>query len=263
MNIDRISAQLTTVFVVFIAIGLSGCGGTKVLKEPAPLAATTSLVTASDQRLDATLEWVIVRDGPGTWAKNADWDEYQISVRSVGGDSLQITNVAIQDSLGTWVTAGQSRKQLVKGAKQTVRRYKSEGLKVKAGFGTGTLLAAGAASAAGAAALVSASGGILATSGGAAAGATGGILLVPAFAIAGIVRGVNNGKVNKQIKSRQTVMPLDLQGKSETILNVFVPLAPSPRQVEITYLDSAGTHTLRIDTRAALDGLHLADAEDS
>jgi len=263
MKIGRISERRTTVLIALIAIGLSACGGTKVLKEPAPLVATTSLATASDQSLDATIEWVIVRDGPGTWARNADWDEYQISTRNLSDESIQITNVAVQDSLGTWISLGQSRKQLVKGAKQTVKRYKGEGLAVKAGLGTGTLLAAGAAGAVGAAALVSAGGGILAASGGTAIGATGGILLVPAFAISGIVRGVNNGKVNRRIEDRQTVMPIDLQGKSETMLNAFFPLAPSPQQVEITYVDSAGTHTLKIDTRAALDGLHLADAEGS
>ena len=260
MRTDRISAQQTAVLIVLAAVGLSACGGAKVLKQPEPLDATTSLTYASDQRLSATIEWVIVRDGPGTWAKNADWDEYRISVRNLSGESIQITNIAIQDSLGTSVAAGQSRKQLVKGAKQTKRRYKNQGLEVKAGMRTGTLLAAGAVSAAGSAALVS-SAGIF--SGGGAAAATGGLILVPAFAISGIVRGVNNSKVNNQIESRQTLLPIDMQGQDEKSLNIFFPLAPSPRQLEITYVDADGIHTLAIDTRTVLDGLHLADAEDS
>ena len=53
-------------------VSLVGCGGTKVLKEPQPMQTTQPLAEVSDQQVTATLDWVIVRDGPGTWAKNAD-----------------------------------------------------------------------------------------------------------------------------------------------------------------------------------------------
>jgi len=89
-----------------------------VLKEPEPLVVTGSLATASDQYLSATLDWVIFRDGPGTWAKNVDWDEYMIGVENLGGDSLQLTNITVVDSLGTPIEPRQSRKQLVKGTKE-------------------------------------------------------------------------------------------------------------------------------------------------
>jgi hypothetical protein len=52
-----------------------------------------------------------------------------------------------------------------------------------------------------------------------------------------------------------------LQEEEEKSLDVFFPLTPSPRQVEITYADSQGDHTLIIDTHAALEGLHLAQAD--
>ena len=86
------------------------------------------------------------------------------------------------------------------------------------------LLAAGGASAVASAAMVN-SGSILSVGGASLSAATGGVILVPAFAISGIVRGVNNSKVNNQIESWQTLLPIE-------------------------------THTV-------LDGLHLADAEDS
>jgi hypothetical protein len=74
-------------FVALLIVCLSGCGGTKVLKEPEPLAITQSIANASDDALSARLDWIIYRDGPGTWAKNVDWDEYMIGVKNVGGDS--------------------------------------------------------------------------------------------------------------------------------------------------------------------------------
>ena len=242
-----------------VMLVLTGCGGAKVLKNPEAHIVTQELVTASDQSLSADLDWVIIRDGPGTWAKNVDWDEYLITVRNIGGDSIQITNITVLDSLGTRVESRIDRKQLVKGTKETKRRYKGEGLQVKAGWGTGTLFTAGAASVAGSAAVV-ASAGVFSSTAGVAA--TGGLILLPAFAVGGVVRGVNNGRVNKQIESRQTPLPLVLQDDEDRTIHAFFPLTPSPIQIEITYFDSRGDHTLIVDTQVALEGLHLAQAEE-
>ena len=242
---------------LLLLLGLSGCGGTKVLKEPEPLVVTKSLATASDQHLSATLDWVIFRDGPGTWAKNVDWDEYMIGVQTLSGDALQLTNIVVVDSLGTQIEPRQNRKQLVKGTKETKRRYKGEGLKGKAGVSGGVLVGTGVVVAAGTSGL-----GAAATAGsGAAAGAAGVVLLVPVLAVGGIVRGVNNSKVNNQIESRQTLLPVVLQEEEKKNLVIFYPLAPSPGQLELTYVDSRGEHTLIVDTQSALDGLHLVQAE--
>ncbi len=244
--------------ILLLLLAISGCGGTKVLKESEPLVVTQPLATASDEHLSVTLDWVIVRDGPGTWAKNVDWDEYLLRVQNLSDDSIRVTNITVLDSLGTRIETGDSRKQLVKGTKNTKRRYKGEGLKVKAGVSAGTLLAAGAVTAV----TVVSAGSAVALGGGAlAAGAATGLLLVPVLAVGGVFRGVNNSKVNNQIESRQTPLPVELQGEEEKSLHIFYPLAPSPQQLEFTYVDSRGEHILIVDTQAALEGLHLVHAE--
>lgn len=133
------------VLLASLCLCLAGCGGSKILKAPEPLTVAQSLAKVSDQNLSATLDWVIVRDGPGTWARNADWDEYLIGVRNVGGDALQITDIRLRDSLDTEIAPGHNRRQLVKGSRQAKRRYKGGGLTVEAGAGAGTLVLAGAA----------------------------------------------------------------------------------------------------------------------
>jgi len=240
--------------ILLLLLGLSACGGTKMLKEPEALVVPQALAAASDQNLSATLDWVIYRDGPGTWAKNVDWDEYLIRVHNSGDDSIQLTNIIVIDSLGASAEVGVSRKKLVKASKKTKKRYKGQGLEVKAGMSAGTLLAVGAVTAATAA---SAGAAVMYGSTALAAGALTGILLAPALAVGGIVRGVNNSKVNSQIESRQTLLPITLQKDEEKYLDIFFPLSPSPRQVQLTYADSQGEHTLVIDTHAALEGLHL------
>ena len=243
--------------VLLLLLALAGCGGAKVLKEPQPLVASEALAAATDQHLAVSLDWVIYRDGPGTWAKNVDWDEYVISIRNLSGDSLQVTKISVVDALGTRMEPRQSRSQLVKGTREKRRRFKDEGLEVKAGLGTGTLLAAGAATAASGVAIVGAAGIFFST---AAVAATGTVILVPVFAVGGVLRGVNNIKVGKQIEARQTLLPIVLREDDEKSVHIFFSLAPSPRQIEITYVDSRGDQTLIIDTHAVLGGLHLAQA---
>lgn len=237
---------------------LAGCGGTKVLKESQPIQTTQPLAAVSDQRVTATLDWVIVRDGPGTWAKNADWDEYLLRVNNQSGQRVKVTRLSVVDSLDTQIAPQRGRKKLVKGSKKTARRYKKFGVKVKAGRGAATMLVAGAAVTAvgvGAASVTVISAGSAAGGAGAAAGGL--LLLGPALAIGGIVRGVNNSKVNKQIELRQTALPLEIPTSEELALNVFFPLAPSPKRVELIYTDATGEHSLVIDTSTALDGLHI------
>jgi len=247
---------ITTSALILIACVLAGCGGTKILKEPEPLAIGDSIAAGSDQRLSAALDWVIFRDGPGTWARNADWDEYLIRVENAGDDSLQIIDIAVVDSLGVEVNSREDRRQLIKGTKETERRYRDDGIKVKAGLSGTVLVGASVAAAAGTSGL----GAAAMAGGGAAAGAAAVVVLVPALAVGGIARGVNNGKVNVEIESRQTPLPLMLVAGEKKSLNVFFPLAPSPQEILVTYADSQGQYMLAIDTRTALEGLHLAQA---
>lgn len=250
---------MKAVSMLVIAVCLmSGCGGTKLLKEPEPLVVTQPLATASSAEVRATLDWVIFRDGPGTWARNADWDQYLIRVENLGGESLEVTRIRVIDTLGIPIGNAQSRKELVKASKETERRYKDQGLKVKAGAGGGMLVAAGAVTAVSAASI-----GAAAVYGGTAAAgiAVTGLVLAPVLAVGGVMRGVNNSKVNTEIESRQTLLPVELQIGEEKGLTLFFPLSPSPQRVEITYVTATGEHTLVIDTQAALNGLHLPPPE--
>jgi hypothetical protein len=261
MNKSKYNLGSAVVFLLS-AFVVAGCGGTKVLKESQPIQTTQPLAAVSDQRVTATLDWVIVRDGPGTWARNADWDEYLLRVNNQSDQRIEVSRLVVVDSLDTQIVPQPGRKQLVKNSKKTARRYKKTGVKVKAGKGAGTMLVAGAAVTAVGVGVASAAayGGIMsagATAGGAGAAVGGLLLLGPALAVGGIVRGVNNSKVNNQIVLRQTILPLAIPAGEEHGLNIFFPLAPSPKMVELIYTDATGTHSLVIDTSTALDGLHI------
>jgi hypothetical protein len=258
--VNAFKSRILWILLVAAAIaGMSGCGGTRLLKEPQPLVREEALAVNSDARADAALDWVIVRDGPGTWARNADWDEYLITIRNRSAEQVTVTAVTVTDSSETRHASVASRKRLVKASRQTARRYRGQGIKVKAGVGGGALVVAGGLSA-----TVGAGAGVAAIYGsGAAVGATAGALvLAPVLVVGGVVKGVNNSKVNEQIEARQTALPLPVEPGASRVLDLFFPIAPSPLDVQIDYADSSGEHTIVLDTRDALNGLHLpAEAE--
>ena len=251
-----------TLGVTLAVLVLSACGGAKVVKEPQPVEVTTALAEAADARLAARLDWVIVRNARMAWAKNADWDEYHLRVRNLSATPIELLDVSVFDSLGTRVQPLGTRKQLVKGSRSSARRYRDSGLKVKAGVGgTGLIIAGATATGAVGAAYLYAMGMApgMGISGLSAAGA--GLLVAgPAVFAIGIVRAVNNTKVNNRILALQSTLPLSIAGNAEQRLILFYPLAPAPGHIQVRYRDTQGEGTLDIDTTQALAGLHLPAA---
>jgi hypothetical protein len=143
-----------------------------------------------------------------------------------------------------------------------VRNYKDSGVTVKAGVGAGTMLVTGAAAAYVGAGMTASAiyGGGVAASGGAGLAVAGGLALAfPVLIVGGAVRAMNNSVVNEEIGRRRTQMPVVLLAGADSPREVFFPLAPSPKTLEITYADAEGAHVLDLDTRTALKGLHIAN----
>lgn len=245
-----------------LVLALSACGGTKLVKNaPPPPQLAEPLAAAADASLGARLDWVTVRNGSGSWARNADWDEYLMRVDNRAAAPISVTRIAVHDSLGSRLAPESDRSRLVKASKQSVRRYKDSGIRIQSGMGGGGLLALGAGStAAGIGYGSTLSLGIMggASSSSAAFGAAAGMIVAgPILATIGIVRAVRNGKVDNRIEQRHTPLPLALAAGQSAAIDVFFPIAPSPLRVEITYTDATGEHQLDLDTHAVLAGLHL------
>lgn len=238
--------------VLCFLVVLSGCGGSKVLKEPRSLELQGPLVVGSDSRLAVAFDWVIVRDGPGTWSKNADWDEYLFRAHNLSDNKISIDSIVVFDSLETRIESNSNRKQLIKGSKSATKRYKGEGLNVKAGLGGVGLVAAGGAT-------YAAGLGTLAATG--VVGAVGAVVVAPVLVVGGVFRAVNNSKVSREIESRSTELPLVLSADSELALDIFFPLSPSPVRIEVHYSDTGADYVLSIDTTKELVGLHLSAPE--
>lgn len=248
------------------SLALSACGGgTKLVRQAAPVPERElPIAVAADATLAAQLDFIIVRNGPGAWAKNGDWDEYLIQVRNTSANPVELRAVEVTDSEGHTAGALDNRAELVKGSKLTAKRYRQSGVEVAAGRGGAGLLVAGVGAgvvgygAAVASTLGAAMSGGAAAGGGAAAAAGGLILAAPVLVGVGIVRIVNNRKVDDRIESRATPLPVTILARSDVLLDVFFPISPSPRHVSFHYRTAQSDQQLQLDTSQVLAGLHLA-----
>ena len=238
-------------------VSLAGCGGTALLnKEARPLESSRPLAEAKDERVLVSIESVILRNGAGSWASDADWDEYLIRIRSFSDEPVEIREVAIFDALDQRIAPRSDRGELVDGTREIEQRYAKSGQLVRAREGGGGWVGTGAGmvtSAAGGAALTAPAGFAgLATVSAAALVVTGvGVV----FAGADVMRLVNNAKVNSEIKRRQTAFPVALPGGAEASVDLFFPLTPLSGRTQVVYADRHGEHRLDIDTRVALTEL--------
>ena len=248
--------------IIFLCIAISGCGsGATVRDESHSIAIIKPLTTSANQFLEASLDWVIIRGGPGSWADNVDWDEYLLQITNISESSIRITSVYVYDSLNTALETSGQRPELVE---QTKKRYNGQGFTVRAGMGGDAMMAAGstvyvAATAAGWAVLA---GSVAATSAVVTGVVVGAVIVAPVLIISGAVRGRNNAQLDSMIIERQTKLPLVLVPRETRKMHFFFPLAPSPQRVEIKYRNDAGEHILLIDTRDILSGLHFDPSQE-
>ena len=252
-----------TILALACALSVS-CGGASVLKEPQQIQSSKPLAGATNAEISVNLDWIIVPNGPGAWAKDAYWDEYLVSVRNHTSQALVISDIAIYDSKGHRSSPRSNRKKLIKESKKTVRRYKDLDIAVRPGMGAGKLLAAsGAVTVTGvgivyAAATAAPMGG----AGGAAALGVGMAIAGPIIAVASVVQASQNSEVNNEIKRRRTELPIKLEPNESVNLDVFFPIAPSPSHLDVHYQIGESANQLRIHTQRELAGLHLESGAD-
>jgi hypothetical protein len=249
------------------SLALCACGGTKLVRDAAPVPQRElPIAVAADATLAVQLDFIVVRNGPGAWARNGNWDEYLIRVRNTSALPVELRAVEVTDSQGHNAVTLDDRADLVAASKLTAKRYRQAGVKVAAGSGGAGLVAAGVGAGvvgygAAVASVTSAALGSGGAAGGGAAAAAGGFLLAaPVLVGVGIVRVVNNAKVDKRIESRATALPVTIPAGSDVLLDVFFPITPSPRELTFHYRSAQGDQQLQVDTSQVLAGLHLAPA---
>lgn len=215
------------------------------------------LAVSTDDSLSIVLDWIIVKNGPGSWAKNADWDEYLLRARATTEATIKITAVSVYDSLGTRLGSMNDRHLLKQASRETVKRYKAKELSVKPGWGTGQVFAGNAGAVGGGYASAAAVGG---WGGVGIAMAT--VAFVPVALGAVMVHDAGERNVGRALPKRATTLPVSIASGEPARLNVFFPFAPSPEKLEVRYELNGSPSILEVDISEATSGLHLRQARD-
>lgn len=245
-NSATVLAALFARLLAAVCVTFAGCG-TAVLKESRPLESPGVVAEAKDARILASIETVILRNGPGTWARDAEWDEYLIRIRALSDEAVEIREIVIFDALDQRIKARSDRGDLVDGTREIERRYQQSGQLVR--DREGNVWGAVGAGVGGAAIIVASA--APATIAGAATFFTAGFVAVIAgahFAGAAVERML----INAEIKRRHTTLPVTVPSGKEASLDLFFPITPLSGRTQVVYADRHGEHRLDIGIRAAL-----------
>lgn len=253
--------RLTAGTMLGLSLALAGCVTSKKYKmakaDTPPAAPLGWSVSAPPAEL--TLATVIVFKGPGSWKREARWDEYVVKIANHGTQPLTVPTATLTDLLGQPQLPGSDPWKLEKLSYTNWDKYGKTGLKLLAGAGAVALYGF---------AVTAVSFGTFLAAPGAAAGAAGAatvLAAIPLVAVADIVivaamNHNNKDKVQQEFDRRRLTLPLTVAPGATVIGSLFFPMTPGPRQ--LTLPGRAGDAPLTLELGLTpLAGLHLKPAD--
>lgn len=226
-----------------------GCVSTKYQRAPKDTPAPLVLSFAAAQpAVAATLHTVIVQKGPGSWRKEAYWDEYVCSVTNRGATPLTVEAAALVDVLDAEQSPGDEPWALERRSRDNLGKYEHSGRKIAIGAGL-TLT------------WISTPGWALAgIASGSAVGVWAGLatfVAIPVWAVGSGVRTlVARSAVTDEFNRRRLVLPLTLAPGETRRGSFFFPISPGPQRLALRGRAGGAPQTVTIDL-APLAGLHL------
>jgi hypothetical protein len=227
---------------------LGACVSSKYKKAEKNAAPVPLNVKFPSSALEASLYTEISDGGPGSWKREAFWDEYVVTVHNDGDQALNVTSVRLADYEGVSRPAGSDPWALEKESKTLERRYRDAGV-------------AFARMAAPRVIATTAEPGIVASAGigstGAAAAATATAVAIPVYGLTVLGINMHNKKaIKKEFDRRRLPLPLTL-GPGETRTgSLFFPMIPNPQALTLRWTGTAGDGETALDLHF-LEGLHV------
>jgi hypothetical protein len=253
------------VLLLVVAL-LSGCVSTKykLAKTDTPPAVELNLHAARPP-VDAVLHHAIVYQGPGSWKREAYWDEYVVSLTNPGDAPVTVESATLVDFRGSVNAPGADPWKLESESQTWWQNVKSSQ--------TGNLVAIGAGAVGVSAALlgaaVSVGTGFLGPTFGtqiALAGASAAtIVAAPIYAVTVVAINSNNkGKVLAEFNRRRLPLPLELPAGGTRQGSLFFRLSPGPFRLALRCRTAAGPEPFDVVFELTpLAGLHLKAAPGS
>jgi hypothetical protein len=246
---SRLRPGLITATVCSAALLLGGCVSSRyrAAKKETPPAQLLNVALTSGP-LELTLNTVITYNGPGSWKRNACWDEYVVTVRNPDGQPLTVTTSALIDIGGAIRPAGGNPWALEKESKTLERQYKDTGVAFVRYTAPAVVIV-------GSGALAVSSAGVLTAAGGTALGAT--IIALPVYyAVVLTVNHHNKVAMEEEFTKRRLALPLTLAPGATRTGSLFFPMVPNPRSLRLGWTNGAGGGDTHLPL-GFLHGLHV------
>ncbi len=253
-------ALLALLFVA-AALTLTGCVSNQyklARKPPAGTPLPPALeITAASPQVSATLHTVVVFHGPGSWKKNAYWDEYVITVANSAATPITLDRAALFSLTEHESRPGQNPWDLEQVSRHRLKVAKRTGRNIALGLGvTGAWV--------GSLALVASNitiwGGVSNTT--AVAAGSAGMVGIPLVLLGSGVRNlVARRAITTEFNRRSLALPLTLAPGETRTGSLFFPVTPGPTRLFLQLKETDGTgRNLALDL-TPLAGLHLRAAD--
>jgi len=256
---ERVVPEVTAAAAPVLRAALVVCGGCLALaacltteyqaaRRQTPPAVPLNL-EAAQPPLAASLRTLIVYDGPGSWKRQALWDEYVLTVRNLGTSALVMTAASLIDYAGARREPGDDPWKLEKESQTLEQRYLRDGIAFARSEIPDALVF-------GAGAVGDAAGTLFSSVSATASSAS--VVGLPIYYI--VVYGVNrNNKATAaaEFARRRLVLPLTLFGGESRTGSLFLPMAPNPQSLLLRW-SGAGTMNEMVLPLSRLHGLHAS-----
>ncbi len=231
------------------ALLLSGCVSTKYKMAPkdTPPPVVLNLTTVQPP-ISVILHTVIVYKGPGSWKKEAFWDEYVVSLTNQGPTPLTFESATLVDALGFGQLCGSNPWELEKLSRENLKKFEHYGRKILLGAGltAGWVASGGLAFAAlwaGDAALATAASTVF--------------FVMPVWALGSGVRYlIARSSITDEFNRRRIALPLALKPGETKQGSLFFPVSPGPQRLLVRCQANGVTQLVTLDL-TPLAGLHL------
>lgn len=219
---------------------LGGCVSAKyktIEKKTSPVSLN---LTGEKSPVVVSVQSVIVYRGPGSWKRDAYWDEYVVALANQGKTPVTLESVTLTDFTGTASPPSDNPWALEKQSRDREAELRANVKDVLIQIGGGYVIMTAAI-----------------TGGMAVAGFTGGLLAMPAFVAGTIYANVHQRHlVEEQFAKRRIVLPATIPPGQTAQGSLFFRISPGPRQLAFL-VQYDGNYQKVVVGLAPLAGLHF------
>jgi hypothetical protein len=231
----------TAATVALVLLCLHGCIATKykLAKKNTPPVQFLNIAFPPTSPLVPTLATLISYGGPGSWKRQALWDEYVVTLENRGERPLSVDSATLADSAGTSYAAGTDPWALEKQSKALEKQYRDRGEAFLRTAGPGVLLIGVGAATASATATAGGMAIVSPALGGAAVAA---IIVLPVYYLAVIgINHHNKTAVMTEYKRRRLTLPLTIAPGETRTGSLFYPMVRSPASLTLNWSTEGGS----------------------